>query len=162
MEESDFVESLGVPFLAHRLRRASDLILQGTAPYMQALGVDAPPRSASTLLLLKRQGPAGITDIARRLRLTHPLIIKMVKSLAESGYVSERTDPSDQRRRVISLTDAGQQQARKIEAGLIHLESCLLAVFDETGDDLLGALERFESALRRCPLPVRLPVSQAS
>jgi DNA-binding MarR family transcriptional regulator len=154
-EDKDFIESLGLPFLAHRLRRASEMLLEGTAVFLRDSGIAAPPRSISTLLLLKREGPQGITQIAQRLRLTHPLIIKLVATLEEVGYVSSLPCPTDRRRRVVELTQTGLQQTDRIEEGIGDIASCLSGLFDETGVDLLDAVQRLEEAIRRKPMGER-------
>jgi len=156
MDDGDFIESLGLPFLAHRLRRASELLLEGTAAYLRDQQIAAPPRSVSTLLLLKRDGPLGITQIANRLRLTHPLIIKLVARLEEVGYVSQQISPEDRRRRVISLTEAGAEQTRRIEAGVEDIERSFRELLDEIGIDLFEGVQRLEAATRDRTMEQRL------
>src|SRR5436190_370795 len=64
----DFVADLGRPFLAHRLRRASEVLLVGYSAWLPKIGVTAPPRSLSMLILLGEQEGLGVTDIAAALR----------------------------------------------------------------------------------------------
>ena len=104
---SDFVRSLGLPFMAHRLRRLSELILEGSSAALRGAGFEGPARAGSTLLLLRGNGPTGITEIAYRLRLSHPLIIKLTGALAQAGLVRDESDPADSRRRLIALTESG-------------------------------------------------------
>ena len=93
--ESDFVQSLGLPFLAHRLRRVSELIVEGSTAAMARHGFESPARSGSTMLLLLANGPTGITEIAYRLRLSHPLIIKLTAALAKAGVRLSKRRASD-------------------------------------------------------------------
>src|SRR3954468_4585216 len=110
----DFVQSLGLPFLAHRLKRASELILEGSSAALCGAGLASPARAGSTLLLLRALGPTGITEIAYRLRLSHPLIIQPAAALAAAGLVSDDSDPADHRRRLIALTEKGEAEAARI------------------------------------------------
>ena len=156
MADSDFVRSLGLAFLAHRLRRASETILEGTSGFLAASGSAAPARSISTLLLLRRIGPAGVTAIAQRLRLSHPLIIKLTSALIAAGYAEQRADPTDNRRRLIALTPAGEAEVERLEHLLGAVERMLRALFEETGVDLFDAIERFETATDAVPVGARL------
>lgn len=152
----DFVRSLGLPFLAHRLRRISDLILEESTAALRAEGFDAPARSGSTLLLLHTNGPTGITEIAYRLRLSHPLIIKLTAALAGTGLVEDRTDPGDNRRRLVALTEKGAEEAERFAAFVERLGGAFEAMFEEAGADLLDALDRFEAVARHRSIASRL------
>src|SRR5579864_1177615 len=74
---ADFVESLGLPFFAHRLRRLSETLVEASGGWLREVGVAAPPKAVSTLLLIAAEGPSTVTEIATRLRLSHPLIVKL-------------------------------------------------------------------------------------
>lgn len=152
----DFVVGLGRPFLAHRLRRLSELFLQGYGEWLPEAGVSAPPRALSTMLLLHRCGPAGVVEIAERVRLTHPLIIKLIAQLQGRGLVSEARDPADGRRRVIALTDEGRAEARRIGEAVRLMDRAFADLCEETGLDLLAAAEAFEAASARESLSDRL------
>ena len=157
----DFVRSLGLPFLAHRLRRASELILEGSAEALRDFGSAAPTRAGSTLLLLRAHGPMGITEIAFRLRLSHPLIIRLADALAGEGLVSAETDPADQRRRLIALTPKGEAEAARLEAFSQALARAFEAMFAESGADLFAAIERFEAAAETRPVADRIKAELA-
>jgi DNA-binding MarR family transcriptional regulator len=154
--ELDFVHSLGLPFLAHRLRRASELIVEGSAAAMARRGFESPARSGSTMLLLLANGPTGIIEIAYRLRLSHPLIIKLTAALAKAGLVRDKADPKDRRRRLVALTAKGEAEARRLQAHSLALAGVFVAMFDEAGADLFAALERFEQAAEARPIADRL------
>jgi len=152
----DFVQSLGLPFLAHRLKRASELILEGAATALRDQGFEAPARAGSTLLLLRSNGPTGITEIAYRLRLSHPLIIKLSAALAGAGLVENRSDPRDSRRRLIALTDKGAAEAERLERFVAALGHVLRTMFAEAGIDLFDAIGGFERAVEARPIENRL------
>jgi DNA-binding MarR family transcriptional regulator len=158
----DFIEQLGRPFLAHRLRRVADLILEGTSEALHELGFEGPARSASTLLLLSQHGPMGITEIGFRLRLSHPMIIKLARSLAAANLITDEVDPFDQRRRLIQLSAKGREQAGRLETFGTIAAKTFEAMYRESGADLFDALERFESAAVRVPVSTRLIAAIAS
>ena len=155
-DTDDFVVELGLPLTAHRLRRASELLLQTTSQWLTEAGPDLPPRTISTLLLLDETGPQGLTQLARRLRLTHPVLIELTRALAERGLIISRGDPEDGRRNVLEITPAGRRAARVLRQRLKTLERFYRRLFDDMGADLLDAVERLERAQARRPLIERL------
>lgn len=161
MPEPDFVRTQGLSFLAHRLRRASELILEGTTETLRREGFESPARAGSTLLLLRENGPTAITEIAYRLRLSHPLIIRLAAALAAAGLVRDESDPKDNRRRLIALTDKGLAEAARFDAFLGALGRTFEAMFAEAGADLFAALERFEQVAEKRPIPERLAAAMA-
>ena len=154
--DQDFVRALGLPFLAHRLKRASELIVEGSAAALAGRGFQSPARSGSTLLLLRANGPTGITEIAYRLRLSHPLIIKLAAALAEAGLVEDAADPRDSRRRLIALTARGEAEADRLADYSAGIARVFAAMFEEAGIDLYAALEGFEAAAERRPIAARI------
>lgn len=157
----DFVRSLGRAFLAHRLRRVSELILEGSAEALRDFGVAAPTRAGSTLLLLRAHGPTGITEIAFRLRLSHPLIIRLTDALVGEGLVRAQADPEDQRRRLVALTPKGEAEAARLEAFSQALARAFERMFAESGADLFAAIERFEAVAEARPIADRIAAELA-
>ncbi len=132
--------------LAHRLRRLSEIFVEGYSEWLPSLGVTAPARSLSTLLLLDREGPLGVTEIGARLKLSHPLMIKLVGALEAQGLVAVRTDASDARRRPVALTPAGRGQVKRVKRAIAILDRAYADLGAETGADLIGLVEHIEQA----------------
>jgi DNA-binding MarR family transcriptional regulator len=154
--EEDFIVSAGLPFLAHRLRRASEHLVEATSVIQRNSGFTGPPRSVSTLLLLEKEGPLGITEISNRLAFSHPLIIRFVRGLLEEGYVTQQGDPADARRRLIALTDKGRRHVAYIWEFSPVLSEALRRLFQDMGVDLYSAVEKFEQAIAERSLVDRL------
>jgi DNA-binding MarR family transcriptional regulator len=144
---SDFVESIGLPLFAHRLRRLSEVLVAAAPDWLPQAGVTAPAKAASTLTLLAAEGALSVTEIAQRLRLSHPLIIKLVRELEALGLASTAQDPTDGRRRPVSLTAAGRRQARRLAELNALIAEAYRGLFAEAGVDGLSAVERLEQAL---------------
>ena len=149
---SDFIKEAGVPFLAHRLKRLSEHLVHEIAIALEKRGLAVPATAGSTLVLLAVHGPMGVMEIAGRLRLTHPLIVRLVAKLEDMGLVAVHCDDTDLRRKRVSLTGRGQQEAEE----LLALNGALTAVFQEvfarTGVNLLDALDQFEAEFAAIPL----------
>lgn len=141
----DFVRASGLPFLAHLLRRLADRLIGEAGEFYADRGVTAPARTASTLLLLREQGPQSVTDLAAKLRQSHPLAITWIRQLATLGFVAQATDPGDRRRTLVSLTAAGEAEAERTRSALDLLGRAYEQLLTEAGTDLFDGLWRLDA-----------------
>lgn len=155
-DDTDFITSLGRPFLAHRLRRLSETFVEGSSRWLPAAGITAPPRAHSTLLLLEKDGPLGVTALAARLRLSHPLLIKLTGRLEALGLTRTTQDPKDGRRRMIDLTGAGRAEAERVRRAVAVVDRVFEELLDEIGMDILEGCARAERACRGLSFDKRL------
>lgn len=153
---SDFIHEQGPAFLAHLLRRVSDDLVKAAEQWYPEVGVSAPPRTTSTLLVLDDGGPLGVTEIASRLRQSHPLVIVWIRQLDALGFVETRSDPKDGRRSVVRLTRQGRAEVRRVRRALEVMGKVSQQLMDETGTDVLPALCRMDESARRRPVVDRL------
>ena len=153
---TDYIESHGRVFLAHRLRRSSDRIVDGIGALLLARGLSVPPRGASMLLLIDEQAPIGVVEVSRRLRLSHPLIVRMARQFEDVGLVTVRKDPDDSRRKQLFVTEKGREEAAALRAFNVRTAAMLGALFEEIGCDLIATLDRLDAALAATPIARRL------
>jgi DNA-binding MarR family transcriptional regulator len=126
----------------------SDLLVADYGRWLAEWGITAPPRSISTLLLLRDEKVLSVTAIAERLRFTHPLIISLLAELEKRGLTSVTRDASDGRRRLIALTAKGRREASRVEAATEVMGRAYEGLFRDSGVDLLHALSQVETACR--------------
>jgi DNA-binding MarR family transcriptional regulator len=60
-------------------------------------------------------------------------VVAAINELAGQGFVERAPDPDDRRRNIVTLTNAGQRQLRRLDVAL-----------DKAQDDLLGPLAAAE------------------
>jgi DNA-binding MarR family transcriptional regulator len=146
---------LQLAFTARRLRRLSEMMVEDIAIWLRPQ-VTAPARSASTIGLLAAEGSASITEIATRIGLSHPFVVRIVAQLERSHLVTTTPDQTDRRRRIVSLTPAGQSEAARIAATHAPVAAAMRELFADAGVDLPAALEAVEAALHARSLHQRL------
>lgn len=156
----DFIESQGRVFLAHRLRRSSDTIVEQVGAELVRMGLDVPPRGASMLLLIDAEAPIGVVEISRRLKLSHPLIVRMAQRFEAAGLVAVEKDAGDARRKRLVPTAKGKAEAQALREFNRRLAAMFGELFDEVGCDLVAILDRFEVALAAAPVERRLQSTQ--
>jgi DNA-binding MarR family transcriptional regulator len=155
--DEDFVAGLGPAFTAHRLRRLSDAFVDACGQWLARQGLSAPPRSISTLRLLLESEPLAVTEIAARIRLSHPFIVRTVADLERLGLVTLGRDAKDKRKRMVGLTDKGRAEAQAFLATAEPLAAAYASLFEDAGIDLAVALDAVEKAHRAKGMAERLP-----
>lgn len=145
----DFVESLGLEYLAHVLRRISDELVSGETEWRLVIGVRSPPRTSSTLFLLERNGPTALTEIARQLRQSHQLVMTWVRRLRDHDMVRVERDPRDARKSLIALTESGHAEIALLRKVTTAEVAALRRLLDDADADVFDALWRMEKACRK-------------
>ncbi|WP_449467363.1 MarR family winged helix-turn-helix transcriptional regulator [Stenotrophomonas humi] len=153
---NDFIQQQGPAFLAHLLRRLADELVQGAADWYPSVGVSAPPRTISTLLALDEHGPLGVTELARLLQQSHPLVIVWIKELTRLSLVKSKDDPTDRRRTLVSLTAKGRNELVRVRKALVTMERASSELLQLAGTDSLQMLWALERNCRELPFLQRL------
>jgi DNA-binding MarR family transcriptional regulator len=87
----------------------------------------------SALRRLERGGPTTTTSLAKAEQITTQSMGATLASLDERGLISRQLDPSDGRKSILSLTEAGRKSLRKKrDARTAQLSTALSAGFTET------------------------------
>lgn len=102
-------------------------------------------RELGILMLLAGREPESQQQLAHRLGIDRTTMVALIDALEAKQLVARRPDPSDRRRNVIALTDAGQQVRRDATKASDEAERRLL----EDLDDAEAA--QFRDLLRRIP-----------
>lgn len=90
------------------------------------------PSQTSALSRLSKDGPASTSDLAAAERVRHQSMASTLAILEERGLIERRPDPTDGRRQLVSLSDAGRAfLADKRRAGEEWLARSLQARFTE-------------------------------
>lgn len=73
--------------------------------------------TVSALMLLEREGPLRLSDLAAREGVTQPGMTQLVTRLERDGYAQRRTDPEDARVVRVGITAAGRRMLAQRRAG---------------------------------------------
>jgi len=142
-------------FLGLLLGRLVDRLVEGGGRPAMVAGIRTPVRAFSTVMLLAH-GNQSVTELARRLGVTHAAVIKTARALDDLGFLGRGDDPGDARRKPLCLTPEGQNEAERIRAYMVKVNSVYADLFEEIGVDLFAAAAGFEAALRREDLATRM------
>jgi DNA-binding MarR family transcriptional regulator len=81
------------------------------------------------LAALDEFGVASQTELGRRCNMDRSDVVAAINELAGQGFVERTQDPDDRRRNLVTLTEPGEGQLRRLDRAL-----------DQVQDDLLGPL----------------------
>lgn len=95
---------------------------------------------------LDREGPASVSDLAQALRVRPQSMAQTVGDLEAEGMVERNPDPSDRRRALVSLTEAGQA---RILADRAAREGWLVKALEGLTEDDRETIERSIEILAR-------------
>lgn len=79
------------------------------------------------LATLDEFGSASQVEIGRRGNIDRSDVVTAINQLAERGYVERSPDPDDRRRNIVTLTEAGERQLRRLDRALDEVQDELLA-----------------------------------
>jgi DNA-binding MarR family transcriptional regulator len=68
-------------------------------------------------------GGTRLTELAARVGIPHQSMSELVSVLEQCGYLDRHPDPSDRRGRIVRLTPAGQQMARRAIKEMAAIEA---------------------------------------
>ena len=99
---------------AARLRRAALRLAYGLRAPAARYGLT--PSRLAALVILGKQGPMRVGDVARELNIAVPSASRLLDVLAESAFVERRDDPTDRRAFLVSLTADGARILEDVRA----------------------------------------------
>ncbi len=79
------------------------------------------------LAALQEFGPASQASLGRRTQMNRSDVVPAVGELVDQGLAERTGDPADRRRNVITMTAAGEERLRALDAVLAEVQDELLA-----------------------------------
>lgn len=143
----DFIADLKELALATRLKRLSERLMKDVSQVYGDLGIDFKANWFSIVYALGQDSPMAVTELANMLGLSHPAVNQIAAQLISRGLVRQAKDSSDERRRLLYLSPAGQRLIRELKPVWVEIRRANRGLLRQTGVDFLGDLARLEAAL---------------
>ncbi len=70
--------------------------------------MDFDVRWATIFVLIARQGPVAVMEIADRLGISHPAVIQVINELEKRELITSAKSDQDGRKRLLTLSESGQ------------------------------------------------------
>jgi DNA-binding MarR family transcriptional regulator len=142
-------------FLGRAVERLSALIEQQSETIFVKRGITIPVKSCSLVSVLARFGASTAADLARKLDVSHQLVLQKLPKLVRLGIISSEPVVDDARKKAFSLTMEGRRQFAQFEQCRPSIEAAYLDLFAEAGD-LLKLTSAITIALENRSLELRI------
>ncbi|OWV70853.1 MarR family transcriptional regulator [Rhizobium sp. R634] len=152
----DVVRALGFLCMGSRLRRIGERLQADTQQIIDAASLGIQAGQFPFLAAIDRAGPLTIGELAQAVGITQPGATRTTGQLLELGFVDMQPAPDDQRRRLVSLTEKGQELVDDAKRSVWPRVTA--AVADLCGNldgPILEQLAAIEDRLAQAPLKFR-------
>ncbi len=110
-----FIKDLGVYSLAIRLKQLHEIMVHSARSLYKSLDLDIEPNWHLIFKLLQEYDELSVTEIADAIQFSHPSVISIIVKMKERDFLFTRTDPSDSRKQLVSLSDKAKKQLPEFE-----------------------------------------------
>ncbi|WP_172292394.1 MarR family winged helix-turn-helix transcriptional regulator [Pseudoruegeria sp. HB172150] len=153
----DIVRQKGYLTLGSRLRRIGERLQAETQKVMADHDVPVQAGHYPLLAALDEQGPLSVNELVEALGVSQPGVTRSVGQLAKQGIVSVQRGKTDQRTRLVGLTDRGRDiVAQGREYIWPRIESGVAGLMAGQDGPLLEQLDHLEAALDEASLLQRI------
>ncbi len=142
--DNDFLQTLKYKGFTARIKRLSDSMFYDSKQYFSNYHLDLEPNWHMVFLLLKAEKQLTVTEIAKRVKFSHPAIIKIIKKMKSKGYLESLPDSSDSRKTLLRLSKKGLKHLPAFEEQWEKVDSVIREVVD---DEFLLKLAEIEERL---------------
>lgn len=148
----DFLQTLRYKGFTARIKRLSDSMFYDSKRYFSNYHLDLEPNWHMIFLLLKVEKELTVTEIAKKVKFSHPAIIKITKKMKEKGYLESLQDSSDNRKTILRLSKKGLFHLPAFEEQWEKVDSIIREVVDE---EFLSKLAEIEDNLSKLTISER-------
>ncbi|WP_395337364.1 MarR family transcriptional regulator [Novosphingobium sp. BL-8H] len=152
---SDYVSRMHGATLGARLRRLSATIDADATRIYAELGIRFEQRWFGLINQLAIEGTMTVSALAEALGISHPSVSEARKSLESAGLIHATPDPQDSRKRVLSLSPAGEELVARLRPMWQAFDDAARELDQEAGE-VSASLARLDQALARRSLYDRL------
>ncbi|MCD4736469.1 MAG: bifunctional helix-turn-helix transcriptional regulator/GNAT family N-acetyltransferase [Bacteroidales bacterium] len=145
----DFIRELGPLALGTRIKNLSDTLMKDMVKVYKDQNLDFEPRWFTFFQLILKEGQITITEIAGKLKQTHPSVVQVVNALEIRKLVESDKDHNDNRKRIVRLTNKGKQLAKEMAPLWKDVEIVAKDILHESVPGFLDNISDVEIVLQR-------------
>jgi DNA-binding MarR family transcriptional regulator/predicted GNAT family N-acyltransferase len=147
-----YLSSLRELAVGSRLKALSEYFYQAVDEVYRTCDAGIESRWFPVLRYLRDVGPTTVTEVGHAIGQTHSAVSQLADRLVEAGMVQRLRDPSDGRRSVLRLTDAGDAALGQLGPVWLAVRRGMAQAMGPQLSALLDALDGCEQALAERPL----------
>lgn len=140
------IDQSGLLAISTRLQRLSDLLRKDGQKIYEAYGIDFEPKWFPVVYTLHQKPLLSVLEIAAEIGYTHPSTISLLRELEKKKLIRSKRDKSDERKRLLVLTEQGKSLIEKMRPVWNTMIKALESLTD-TEHRLMKAIEEVEQQM---------------
>ncbi|WP_127129632.1 MarR family winged helix-turn-helix transcriptional regulator [Pseudoflavitalea rhizosphaerae] len=144
----NIIDNAGVLAISTRLQRLAEQLRKDGLLIYKDHGIDFEPKWFPVIYVLHNKGILSVVEIATEIGYTHPSTITLLKELEKQKMIRSGKDKTDERKRLIQLTEKGKELVSKM-GPVWSLMVKTITEITNTKNNLMRALDEVEAALRK-------------
>lgn len=142
----NIIDESGILALSTRLQRLSEQMRKDGALLYKTFNIEFEPKWFPVVYTLYHKGVLSVVEIANEIGYTHPSTISLLKELEKQKLINSKKDKVDERKRLLQLTDKGQEMIIKMKPVWDIMANVLSEIADNE-NHLLKAINEAESKI---------------
>jgi DNA-binding MarR family transcriptional regulator len=134
--------------ISTRLQRVSEQIRKDGLLVYKSFGVDFEPKWFPVIYTLHLKPVLGVMELANEIGYSHPSTISLLKELEKKKLIKSGKDKTDERKRIIQLTDKGLEMVEQIKP-VWKVITAAISEMTQTKNNLMKALNEFEAQMKQ-------------
>jgi MarR family transcriptional repressor of mepA len=134
--------------MSTRLQRLSEQIRKDGLLIYKSYGVDFEPKWFPVIYTLHLKPVLGVVELANEIGYSHPSTIVLLKELEKKKLIRSSKDKTDERKRIIQLTDKGLEVVELIKPVWKVIAEAITELAD-TKNNLMKAINEFEKKMQQ-------------
>ncbi|SEV89192.1 MarR family protein [Chitinophaga sp. YR573] len=109
------INESGILAISTRLQRLADQIRKDGLLIYKANGIDFEPKWFPVIYTLHQKSTLSVVEIAAEIGYSHPSTISLLKELEKKKLIRSKKDKSDERKRLLTLTEKGAELVTQMQ-----------------------------------------------
>lgn len=142
------INQAGILAISTRLQRLSDQIRKDGLLIYKANGIDFEPKWFPVVYSLHVKPLCSVVELAAEIGYSHPSTISLLKELEKQKLIRSSRDKTDERKRLIRLTDKGKALVEQMQPIWAIMTAAVTELTDTT-NNLMRAIDEVEEQMRQ-------------
>ena len=144
----NIINQAGTLAISTRLQRLSDQLRKDGLLIYKANGIDFEPKWFPVVYSLHRRPVLSVVEIATEIGYSHPSTISLLKELEKQKLIRSGRDKTDERKRLLRLTDKGKALVTQMEP-VWKIMTAAITELTDTTNNLMQAIDEVEAQMKQ-------------
>ena len=143
----NLIRELGAFAFASRLMRLSERLKSEVSTVYHSCGMDFDDHWFLVGYMLSNKPSMTVNDMASQLGISQPRLTRLIEEMVTHGLVSLEMDPGDPGKKLVSLTDDGEETVTELRKVWEAVGDATAELISDAHPEILEALTRIEDGL---------------